>query len=466
LLILSCVFLALLAAMTVIHVDDRKGLDHVSGAQMALADILLKQGLLYPEWFDGAHIGGTRFFPIPLITHAVLAWVTDDVVAAGKLMNLMAIATVAALITVSALRFAKLPWPLAVGLGCALLASPIGIDLSSTIRYGPEAAALSLGALIAYMAFPGRVGTAVAGSLATLAVFAKPTTAWAALALLIVAVADRRIRDLVVAGATSTIVLSLAFYLWSQGRFLDTVRLLFAGTTDPLYSAMAPFRFSVGLQGAAPAFFLAVVPALIGIRDQRARLFSIAWALATVVALLAYTGEGIQENHLLEMVATTIALSAFGWRAVLDRIPATGEMAMVGALAIVVAMGLLTVIDELNPFRRATHPRDPVAELVPADGYVLFEDPGLAVAREQRPVVLDAFMVARLPGPEGDRARAWLLGELRRRAFDHVVLINDPVEKADWYRDRHFGGAFVGVLLEGYCETGTASSFYVYSPCR
>ena len=86
--LLAAAGLTLVAAVLVAgaHVDDRYGLDHVSGARMALAQYF-NDGTLYPELFDGAYYGGTRWMPLPTILHGLLARVTGEFLVAGKLLS-------------------------------------------------------------------------------------------------------------------------------------------------------------------------------------------------------------------------------------------------------------------------------------------------------------------------------------------------------------------------------------------
>src|SRR5262245_14405971 len=50
----------------VAHVDDRFGVDHVSGSWLGLA-AAVRDGVLYPPLHDDGFYGGTRWMPLPFV---------------------------------------------------------------------------------------------------------------------------------------------------------------------------------------------------------------------------------------------------------------------------------------------------------------------------------------------------------------------------------------------------------------
>jgi hypothetical protein len=121
-----------LLAWAVVHVDDRYRLDHVSGARIALARAL-DAGVLYPPPYDGTHVGGTRFMPLPIVLHGAMATLTGEYVASGKLLAYLAAMGLVGTVLVL-LRRLGCPFPYALGLAVLPLTTKTGLSGSLNLR--------------------------------------------------------------------------------------------------------------------------------------------------------------------------------------------------------------------------------------------------------------------------------------------------------------------------------------------
>jgi hypothetical protein len=104
--------------------------------------------------------------------------------------------------------------------------------------------------------------------------------------------------------------------------------------------------------------------------------------------------------------------------------------------------------------------------LVTPSTRLLSEDPYLAVSRDRRPVVLDAFMLTRV-GRKDPAALRSLVDRIDAQQFDVVALLV-PLEPIDqeWWRQYDFGPAVVAANSRNYVFHAKADGYYTYLPRR
>lgn len=465
--LLAGLFVGLWILLVALHLDDGFGLNHVAGSQLALVDWLLN-GVLYPELFNGSRIGGTRFFPVPIVVNAVLAAPIGDVFVAGKIINALSVVALSGLVMYSARRLAGLGILGSITLGLVVPMSTLGLWMATTVRFDAVGSVIGLAALTTLAADrgTGRSGW-WSGILAALAVFARPTTVWSPLALLHETWGTRNLKRVVISGAATSIALLVAVLVASEGRFFDVVALTISGEMTVGDALLAPFRMA----GAADwiAIALVLTPLLfLGWTDPNARVFRIAFLYSSALTLAAFTDPGAAFNHLLDPLVLGVVLAGFGAKRLQERFGDEGRLVVGLTLVIVAVFGVMTVIDLLD-IRTAgskDYPLDPVASLVPPGTTALFEDPGLAVARGEHPVVLDPFMVSRIRGQVGDDARSWLTAAVSDGSFDRLVLLTLLGSTAQPVEDSNFFVEFWEAAESNYCHIGSVDRFHVYEPCR
>src|SRR5438132_1785608 len=67
------------------HIADRYQINFCSSIYASLA-AHLNAGTFYPELYDGAHYGGTRYMPLEFVLHAGLARLTGEYLISGKIL--------------------------------------------------------------------------------------------------------------------------------------------------------------------------------------------------------------------------------------------------------------------------------------------------------------------------------------------------------------------------------------------
>ena len=467
--LLAGLFVGLWILLVTLHLDDAFRLDRASGSQLALVDWLLS-GVLYPELFDGSRLGGTFYFPVPIVVNAVLAAPIGDVFVAGKIINALSVVVLSGLVMYSARRLAGLGILGSITLGLVVPMSDLGLWMATTVRWDAIGSVIGLAALITLVADRGKGRSGWwSGILGALAVFARPTAVWSPLALLHKTRGTRNLKRVVISGAVTSIALLLAVLVASEGRFFDVVALIISGEMTVTNLVLAPFRMAVAARNWI-AFALVLTPLLLlGGTDPKARVFRIAFIYSSVITLFVFTEPGAVFNHLLDLLVLGVVLAGFGAKKLQERFGDEGRVVVALTLVAIAVFGVMRVVDTLDIRTGGLwtdYPLYPVASLVPPGTTTLFEDPRLAVARGEHPVVLDPVMVSRIPGQVGDDARSWLTAAVSDGSFDRLVL-NFPLGSTGQpFEDEDFSVEFWKAAKSNYCHIGSVDGFHVYEPCR
>ena len=453
--------------LAVAHVDSGYRADHVSGVRMALAQDAA-EGVLYPPLYDGQRYGGTRYLPLTIVAHAGLAQVTD-VTVGGRLLGYASVVALAGLVVGWAVRV-RAPWPLAAALGATLLVAEPGLGAAFGMRADGVPAALQLAA-VGLVAASGSVPMVVgAAALAALALSAKLTAVWAALAIGLWLLAVDRSRFAWFAGvyAGASVVLLGGFALLSDGRMVENlVGLAVAGVGGAGTAATAPNRLLHSLaQHTSPLWALVPVAAVAAMTSRlraRSGLVALSIGAQVPVLLVTFTDIGVGVNQLIDLAA--LAALAVALLAVRAGPRTVGGLLLALITAWVVATGVVTVTapDAAEVLRGAPTEEPGLDDHIGPDTTVLSEDPAVPVRQGTQPVVTDPFMLARLdrlePGAIDD-----LVDRIEQREFDLVVLVVPAEGNDDWWRDYHFGLRVIDAVRAQYEDAGTAEGYYLYEP--
>ena len=158
----ACVLL-----LAVVHVDDRFGVDHVSGSWLALA-AAVRDGVVYPPLHENGFYGGTRWMPLPFVLYGAADAVTGDLLTGAKLVTYAAALAVLVLV-VLACRRRRAGWAVSLALAAAVAASWAGATVFLGVRGDAVSLALGLGAVAVLERHETARGAAVAGALGALA---------------------------------------------------------------------------------------------------------------------------------------------------------------------------------------------------------------------------------------------------------------------------------------------------------
>ncbi|HYZ12787.1 MAG TPA: glycosyltransferase family 87 protein [Actinomycetota bacterium] len=472
------VFLAWLF-LSVMHVDDRYQLDHVSGARIALAQ-RFNDGTLYPELYDGRLYGGTRFMPIPIVVHGLVARLTDDYVVSGKLVSYAFTAALVATMFVL-LRRLRCPFALAVALPALVLTTATGLSGSMNARADVLPLLLQVIA-VGIVADTARRGpTIAAGALAGVAFMSKLSAVWAPVAIVIWLFARDRKRTPMFAVAfvaTAGALLAL-FTVITDGRILENVfGLSTSGVTGLRSILLTPYRF-VHLMVDQMTTAWAVIP-LVGLaawtsmRFRAASIWLVSLLCALGVVLVVLTDVGTGFNQLIDIVVLiAIVIGEFVGRLWDEHAAIEAGTARILQTVIVLVLLWVTLSGLAVTFGpdvettlqgQVSFDPEPLAGLEPPPRSVLSDDPYVPVSLGQVPVVLDAFMLPRLADEHPD-AIPDLVERIDAREFDLIVLVEplEPVERS-WWTEQHFGIDVARAMSRAYTYVGRMQGYHLYEP--
>lgn len=475
--------LTLVAAVIVaaVHVDDRYRLDHVSGARMANAQYF-NEGTLYPELYDGAYFGGTRWMPLPTILHGLLARATGEFLVSGKLLSYAGMAgLIAAMLWV--MRRLRTPLPLALGLAVMPLVTITGWSALSDLRFEVLPLLLQLLAIEMVVRYSRRGTDVAAAGLAALALISKTSALWGPLAIAVwLLVRDRRrlLRfSISYAGFVGLAFLVLAAI--TDGRMLENVFGLSASGIGGLRSfIVAPYRtldLLVSDAGAAWALLpVSGLAAWLAMRERRLPIYLVSLGFASVLLIAVVADIGTGRNQLVDV----IVLSALVVGMLAGRVgagDAVGPGASGATLAILLTLMVFwvdasgAVVTLGRDTGRALTGRDsfrsePLAGIVTPESRILSEDPYIPVQLGQRPVVLDPFMMLRIGQRDPAAARA-LAQRIEDREFEVIALVEDlePLDQR-WWREFHFGSDIAEAIARSYDYDGRVQGYRIYTPQR
>jgi hypothetical protein len=424
---------------------------HPSGCWAAMA-LDLAHGELYRPVHDARGFGGVRYFPLHIVLHASLIAGGIGVIASGHAISLLAaLALLAACYVV--LRRSGVPIVEAVPLALLPLAiSPIQIAITE-IRGDLLPAALNLwGLALCLPAADKAPRIRTAALLFALAFLAKETVVFgvvaAALALLLVG--ERR-RAIYLAAWTSAIALAglIAFQITSHGRFWASLHAGASGGATWRTVVRAPLWLA-NFIGPGDALWLVLgMSTLLALpAPARRGVLPLAFVTTFVITLIVFGSPGIGGNHFLDVEVAAVLLLATQARAA--QLPSPFQL---GSLALA---SIITLASTAQFFARVRwFPVEKLAEEAGSgDGPLLAENPWVAIAAGERPVLLDAMTFHAIASRDPTMA-ADLNDRLDRRQF-RAVILKLPLDfrgapwAERWYGDLQFHPDFVSHLTANY----------------
>lgn len=458
------------------HLGTRYHLNHVASAWQALT-WYAANGELYPPLFEGGFYGGTRFAPLSILLNTIAAKISSELFTSTKVVALLAMGAV--LVSLY-LLIVKRGAPRAVAFflaGGIVLTEPGFYAMTSPFRGDPAPIVLQLAALMLVAKGDTRTTrrVVIASALCATAVFFKLTAGFAVIAigLLLLAQDRRQLGYFCVTWFGLVIALGLFFHFVTDGRMTEN---LFGVATSDLGGARSIFgvpgtinyllHASTALTGIGVPIVLVAILRSLG--RQRITLLQLAWLASLAILFVLFTDSGVAFNHLLAFEVTTAACIGELWADLAA--PADGfdvpRLVMAGVLAFV-AYGDFDrhVADDLRMSMRATAPEHDFAavdDLVRPGMKVLSEEPSLVIAKDMRPVVVDAWMITKIAKSQPE-AQTALIDRVKAREFDRVILLDDPAaESAKAWYSHHFGWSVVDAIVDNYALTEVRFGLRVY----
>jgi hypothetical protein len=482
LIALSLAVFAVSGLLAIAHLNDRFQVDLSAGTRLGLAE-WAERGVIYPPLFDGEHYGGTRYMPIPFVLHAGVAQLTGQLLPSGKALSLLYMSLLLVLAFLI-LRRLGAPTFISLGLVGTILATKVGIHQLAGIREDALAASLQLTALFIVWRSKRPAAVAAAGALAAIAVFTKLTAVWGVAAVFVYLLIHDRRRLLLFAGTWLAVAVGMfaAFQFWSEGRMLENLReLSFTGLSGES-SLIRPARVPLLLIQEAPAVWplvpLAVLEIVLQLRRRQLGIFQLGFILHLPVLYVMFTAIGVSFGHLIDVMVLTVVSAGALWSRLAKGEGWLGTAGLAIALLTIWAIVSSAIVGAeregvaaLSPAPGAPPPAQVAVSSGPLEDYVapgdeiLSEDPWVAVAQGELPVVLDPFMFLRL-GNERPGLVRHLVGRIQRQEFDRILLAYQPDTPYGewWYSFYNFGTRSVTAIVERYRLLARAGDYFVYGP--
>lgn len=441
-------------------------------------------GTLYPPLFDGENFGGTRYMPLQFLLYAGMSNITGEFFVSAKIVAAIVAAALLALVYLGLRSIGcRRPEALAVT-GVVLAAGPV-LEASLANAGDSVAVVMQLAAVITITRRYDSRAVTLAGGLCGLAFLAKLSAIWAPVAIAIwLFKAVRRMLPTFLASYAATAGFGLlAIYLASDGRVFDNLSLVSTGGFRSFHDLTIgiPRVFVTLLNEHAQSTWLLIPLAAVGLviaaAQRRVSLYQSATVVAVLVTFVVLTDEGAAWNHLIDVsVLLPIAAAEVVVRTSAVEVARRIASSLLLTAAVVgMAAGYLFQlrpqlsgsIHGLRPgVADPRFPRSPLKGIVGARDTFLSQDASIAVARGQRPVVLDSYMVLRIL-KQHPRWQRTLVRRIDAREFDKVVLLFKLDPSAAGFTRLDFGRAVASAIDRNYRLEATTSGgnrYWIYVP--
>lgn len=448
--------------------------NHPAGVLIAMAADL-KNGMFYRPLYGPIGYGGTRYFPLYFVLHAMLMKLGIPVLTGAYLLSATAVFALLAGVFYLLRGLGVQPWLAACSSGAILAAGCAQYSLVSPHADGLASALNVWGLTVIVRAKPSHRKILLASILFTLAWSAKITTVFgfaAAFIWLLETGLPQVAWVLAAETCCGYLVVGAALLLGSQGRFWEIFKACASGGTNLPGFASGPLnmvRLAAQLDPGALLFLLLAGLVLLSVVASGKVLRSLPGLLliaTLVVTAIVYGSPGINENHLLDLQVASVVLIATQLANV--TIP-LHRQAGICVLALAILVAALPLLRKFKNGDRRFHQQrfQKVMALIGDTGKpILAENPVIAVLAGQQPYVLDPWMLRLLRTRIPDFGTPLLEG-LRTQAFGSVVLcMADP--KTDfgkwWYQTGHFGPGFAAALNQNYRLAAIVDDQRIYLP--
>ena len=455
-------------------------IDHPAGVMIAMAADLTR-GLFYRPLFGAAGYGGTRYFPLYFVLHALLLKAGVPVILGAYLISFVSMVFLLAGVFCLLERMGAERW-LAAACAGTLLASVAAQYAVVSPHADILASALNVWGLVIIVGPKcSSRRTLLAAVFFVLAWSAKFTTCFGVVAavLWLVNVGQRR-RALQLAAVTTAgyILVVGAIFVFSHGRAVEIFKACALGGTGwkrflgaPMFMEWNALHrdLNIFLLG-----FFAVVALGVELLESPARCLKhlSTWLfIATAIITVAIFGSpGTNSNHLLDIQVASIVVLGYLAKPSHPQIQRLlGIFALVLATLIPIGRGGFAFVskDSAGVVRsvNGSRFRNVIALVTKTDKPILAENPIIPVLAGQSPYVLDPWMLSLLRKRIAHFEEP-LMERLRSQAFGAVVLAEDPEsdDGRDWYGRQHFGPGFTATLKENYRLLSVVDDQYVYVP--
>jgi hypothetical protein len=210
----------------------------------------------------------------------------------------------------------------------------------------------------------------------------------------------------------------------------------------------------------------------LAVRQRHRSIWLIGYGCYAAVLIVLFADRGVGWNQLIDWVVLSALVvgELVGRTSQYPRIQPLAVGLLSGAVLWMNVTGLAFLFGpeikkSRDPAFTATLAARPLAGRADSATRILAEDPYVPVSMDQRPVVLDPFMLISI-GQRDPAAVQALVKRIDRREFDLVALrvsLDDP-SMSWWFREEAFGAKVADALRRNYVSTDWVSGYAIYVP--
>src|SRR5271157_4141897 len=450
--------------------------DHPAGVIIAMAADL-RDGVFYRPLLGPEGYGGTRYFPLYFVLHALLLKSGLPVLPSAYLLSAAAVLLLLWGVFQLLRGLCVEPWLAACSSGAVLAASSSQMALTNPHGDGLASALNVSGLAIIVRPKLNHLNILLSSILFTLAWSAKLTMVYgfAAAFIWLVARGSRRMAwELAGETCSGCLLVAGAMMVASHGRILEVFKACAFGGTNRTILMLAPLHVWLiakrADRGLLLFFFLALIALVFELLTPSVKylqnLPTVLFMATMAVTVVIFASPGVLTNHLVDVQIAAIVLFST-WLA--KGANARQKQFGIYALALATVLAAIPLIHKLKVWDRRFQPhRFQRVIILIGDTHkpILAENPIIPVLAGQIPYVLDPWMLRmlreRIPN-FGDP----LLEGLRHQAFGAVVLSfanAQTVRARAWYTWSHFGPGFLPALIDNYRLASVVEDQMIYLP--
>ena len=334
--------------------------NHPAGVLIAMAADL-KDGVFYRPLYGPEGYGGTRYFPLYFVLHAMLMKLGVPVLLGAYLLSAAAMLSLLAGVFYLLRGLGVEPWLAACSAATVLAVLSAQSSLVSPHADG-LASSLNVWGLAVSVRKPGSGKVLLASILFTLAWSAKVTTVFGFAATFIWLLSTgfpATAWKLAAETCCGYLLAGTAMVVGSQGRIVEIFKACATGGTSLLGFASGPWNLVVQAARLDPAVLLFVCLAMLALaqvvvsKKFLQSLPALFFVAVLVVTAVIYGSPGLNENHLLDVQVAAIVLIA-NWLA--HAAVPVYRQAGICALALVILVAAVPLLRKFKNGDRRFHP--------------------------------------------------------------------------------------------------------------
>lgn len=448
-------------------------LNHVAGAWITIA-MDLSDGIFYrPLFSESIGFGGTRFFPLFPSLHALFIELIDLPIVAGHVVSILS-GILLFMGCYMLFRQMKLEPIIIAGLLAMLLcSSSVQLGLS-TIRADILPVALNVCGIACFFSkYPARYKILFSALLFVLAFSAKITALNGFVTLLIWLLLNKKNKEafmLLLFTALGIIIVLGMLYFGTSGRIVSIFNMCSSGGADFHTMLTAPIVFIKTIAGSNfTSLILLIWSFILAIKYRKflaSNIFIIYWLITIMITIFIFGSPGTSYNHLVDI--STASILVLGAKESLSKTEIKLSLFRVYSIIIILFIIynlLLTgpILANQNNKPTTRYPEEIIDLIKQDDSIVIAENPMLPIMANERPYMLDSFML-RLMIQKDTRIRQLTFDSIAEKKYSAIIFDRDPLTNKEWYSKSHFGIKFVNSVVEHYRPRIKRGNYVVYIP--